>query len=980
LKNKLFLKNRNTEKIIIFCLIIFSTLLSIFQQRIFNPGTLSGKMLLKKEGLVFNSTNKKIADDAFLSGKMENQFSAFSGYKIPDGFSEHWIKLVLHNNDAEQKKYYIGTSRFDFIDFYIPADSGKWQIQHSGTNFPHAQKKIVSGPVSFADVIIPAQKTVNVYLKTKNLNGTAFQFVPLDLTLFTEKQFRVEYDYTKNYNLVFLGIVIIMALYNFILYFITRERSYLYYVGYNLFILSYVFALSGEAVTLFYPDGSKQQDLVLYTGMGALFFYALFARNTLDYKKHFPFWDKVLIASGFLTAFMAIPTWLGWSFIAIPICFATAFITYPTILVTAIILARKKNAPASYFVVAATFLIIFLIVSFLQMLQLFPVSLFGLQASTITQIGVSFELALLSLALGARIISIREKTLKESEQRLSQYFEAMPVGVYVVDKNGHPSFVNRYAVELMGQGIDPNLDPKEIATVHHAYKAGTDEIYPTEELPGIKALNGIENTLDDMQLQMPDNKKINIEASGRPIYDEDNKIIYAITTFQDITQRLQAKKQLEEYSQTLEQKVAERTEQINQQKNEIEIEKQKSESLLLSILPEEIAEELKATGKAKPHRFEKVSVLFTDFVDFSMASELITPDELLNEINYYFSAFDEIISKYKLEKIKTIGDSYMCAGGLPVPDDDNPINTVAAAMEIKNFIVKEKEERQASGRTYFDCRIGVHTGPVIAGIIGTKKFSYDIWGNTVNIASQMENRGVPNKVNMSGVTYEYVKQKFDCTYRGKIESKHERLIDMYLAEEKLLTPEYENAEKFIFNRLYKELPPTLLYHGPHHTPDVMNAAMIIAETENLNAEEISLLRVAVAYHDCGFIYIYKDHEERGCEIARESLPSFGFSEKQIEIICGMIMATKIPQTPKNKLEEIIGDADLDYLGREDVYPIAQTLFDELKVHANLTDEKKWDEIQIDFLKIHKYHTNYSLKKRNPPKQQYLDELIKKWNN
>lgn len=200
---------------------------------------------------------------------------------------------------------------------------------------------------------------------------------------------------------------------------------------------------------------------------------------------------------------------------------------------------------------------------------------------------------------------------------------------------------------------------------------------------------------------------------------------------------------------------------------------------------------------------------------------------------------------------------------------------------------------------------------------------------------------------------------------------------MSFADKKIKDADHPGAEKFILARLKKELPSTLSYHGAHHTDDVMNAAMQIAETEKLNPEEINLLRVAVAFHDAGFIYVYKDHEDRGCEMAREILPSFGFSEKQIEIICGMIMATKIPQKPRNKLEEIISDADLDYLGRNDVYPIAQTLFEELKIHADLRDERKWNEIQIGFLKDHDYYTGYSNRVRKAGKQKYLQELIKK---
>lgn len=223
--------------------------------------------------------------------------------------------------------------------------------------------------------------------------------------------------------------------------------------------------------------------------------------------------------------------------------------------------------------------------------------------------------------------------------------------------------------------------------------------------------------------------------------------------------------------------------------NEVEIrtrqlrkEKERSDELLLNILPSETAEELKKTGRSKAKYFDEVTVLFTDFKDFTQRSEQMDAQELVNEINYCYSAFDNIITKYRLEKIKTIGDSYMCAGGLPVENKTNPEDTVMAALEIRNFMMIEKEQRAAQGKTFFEIRIGVNTGPVVAGIVGNKKFAYDIWGDTVNIASRMENCSDAGKVNISGTTYELVKDKFNCIYRGKITAKHKGEIDMYFAE------------------------------------------------------------------------------------------------------------------------------------------------------------------------------------------------------
>ncbi len=214
----------------------------------------------------------------------------------------------------------------------------------------------------------------------------------------------------------------------------------------------------------------------------------------------------------------------------------------------------------------------------------------------------------------------------------------------------------------------------------------------------------------------------------------------------------------------------------------LDIAKKKSEELLLNILPHETAEELMHSGSAKAKRFEEVTVMFTDFKDFTQHSEKMTAEELVKEIHFYFSEFDRIISSHNIEKIKIIGDSYMCAGGLPVPNTSNPFDVVSAALELQSFMVDEKRVRIGMNQPYFELRIGIHTGPVVAGIVGTKKFAYDIWGDTVNTASRMENSGETDKVNISGATYERIKDRFHCTYRGKVEAKHKGEIDMYFVE------------------------------------------------------------------------------------------------------------------------------------------------------------------------------------------------------
>jgi class 3 adenylate cyclase len=210
----------------------------------------------------------------------------------------------------------------------------------------------------------------------------------------------------------------------------------------------------------------------------------------------------------------------------------------------------------------------------------------------------------------------------------------------------------------------------------------------------------------------------------------------------------------------------------------IEEERKRSDNLLRNILPAETAVELKQNGKVQAKKFESVTVLFTDFKEFTNFSEQLSPEKLVESIDFYFSKFDEIMEKYGLEKIKTVGDAYMCAGGLPFVTQDHAHRMVKAAFEILEFVKKIQTDNE-NKVAQFDIRIGVNTGPVIAGVVGTKKFAYDIWGDTVNIAARMESSGEAGMINISQMTYELIKDDFDCQFRGEIEVRNKGKMKMY---------------------------------------------------------------------------------------------------------------------------------------------------------------------------------------------------------
>lgn len=446
-------------------------------------------------------------------------------------------------------------------------------------------------------------------------------------------------------------------------------------------------------------------------------------------------------------------------------------------------------------------------------------------------------------------------------------------------------------------------------------------------------------------------------------------------------------------------KIEKQKEKLEKQSRQLEIEKEKSERLLRNVIPESMADELLEKGEASARAFKVVSVMFTDFVGFTQIADKMNPSDLVKRLDVFFRKFDEIIFNNNLERIKTIGDAYMAAGGVPVRNNTNPIDTVLAGLQIQHYIKSLEQETIDRGETPWVLRLGINTGEVTAGIIGSKRLAYDVWGSTVNYAQRMEMLGEPGKVTITRNTYLHIEPYFECTYKGQVSAKGEGKIQMYQVERikpelsvdgkgiypnerfhKIVTLHhyssinYYKAERFIMKKLETELSGKLHYHSIDHTKDVLQAVERLALSENVTDEGLFLLKTAASYHDAGFVEQYEKNEPVGVRMASEILPKYGYTPEHIEIIKELIFVTSVPHHPKNLLEEIICDADLDYLGRDDFHEIADRLKKELREHGKLNSDRKWDEIQVQFLTQHKFFTKTSKRIRDPKKARNLQEI------
>jgi adenylate cyclase len=422
-------------------------------------------------------------------------------------------------------------------------------------------------------------------------------------------------------------------------------------------------------------------------------------------------------------------------------------------------------------------------------------------------------------------------------------------------------------------------------------------------------------------------------------------------------------------------------------------ENEKFKALNEKMSPEMLKEIKESEKKERYIKFNMATVLFAEIRGFSKLVDGLNSSAVIDELDEILFEFDAIVTRFKIEKIKTIGDTFMCAGGIPVKNITNPIDVVMAAMEMSNFLEKYENNKRGVDRIW-ELKIGIHTGPVTATVAGKKKVSYDIKGDTVNTASRIEAVSDYGSILISVMTYELVKEFFKCEYFGKLPVKYKGDLQMYnvtgLKSEfsyngegifpndafriKFGLIQFTDIQEIILDKLEKELPGNLFYHNVKHTVDVVTEVELIGWGEGCSDEEILILKTAGLFHDAGHTIAYDDHEFFGTQIAREILPKYNYTSQQIEKICSVIMATKLPPMPANLLESIICDSDLDYLGRSDFIPVSNTLYEELKAQNKMKSLNDWNKLQVKFISDHQYFTKTARSLREVNKKLQIERI------
>ena len=386
-------------------------------------------------------------------------------------------------------------------------------------------------------------------------------------------------------------------------------------------------------------------------------------------------------------------------------------------------------------------------------------------------------------------------------------------------------------------------------------------------------------------------------------------------------------------------------------------------------------------------KFDTVTILFVQIQGLSGVVTAANTSGHMDKLDDFVLRFNEIVEKYQLIKLHSIGDCFVCAGGIPQKNITNPITVTRAALEMLHTVDTDEQN-------IWDLRIGIHTGTVTALVGGQTHSHYDLKGDTVHVSSRIGSVGKENTVVISATTYELIKELFDCRYTNVLPVKYRNKLELftvtgikaefasdnqrYLPNDtfrtKLMLVQFSDLQEYILDKLEKGLPKYLYYHNVKHTVDVVTESELIGWAEGLDDHQLLMLKTAALFHDTGHIISYANHEEHSADLARETLPEYHYTPEEIDTICRIIMATQMPPQPTDLLEAIICDSDLDYLGRTDFVPVSNALYEELKTQNKSLSFNDWNKLQLKFIGSHQYFTKTGRKLREVKKQEQMERI------
>ncbi len=421
----------------------------------------------------------------------------------------------------------------------------------------------------------------------------------------------------------------------------------------------------------------------------------------------------------------------------------------------------------------------------------------------------------------------------------------------------------------------------------------------------------------------------------------------------------------------------------------IESQNERYQNLLLkySLETEEKPREARKLAK----RLRMVSVLYVSVKGFDRLYKMKNPGRIIDLLDELYLALEDIAFVNNVVKIKSIGDVMLFAAGLTGENRTNPIDIVNVAIEMQRAANALKTQ---DGEPFWSLKMGIHTGPVMAIPSGIKNSPYNLSGESINIACRIGDASPDSTISASVMTYELIKEFFQTELIGRMPVKYKGdlgmfkingiLKDLQMTDNQYIPNQtyktryglmkFMDIQEELLDYLEQKLPDDLFYHNIKHTIDVITEVELIGWAEGVSEENILLLKLAALFHDAGHVISYKDHEHYGTIMARQKLANHNFDYEQIETVCRLIMATKMPPKPKDLLEQIICDSDLDYLGRADFIPVSKTLYQELRERNLIGTWEEWNKLQLKFISKHQYFTSTAIGIREVNKQQQIDRL------